>query len=121
MIKIGDEFYYLDLDRLSEVLYPENQDEELKEGITIEKDIEYFQDTLDDEKRELKVTERHRDKPREVDGLKYELVRAMLDVLMNVELEYNEVTESPADLEKAPTNFIISFNTLLKLKIIKII
>jgi hypothetical protein len=121
MIRIGEDYYYLDLDKLSEVLYPENQDEALKEGVIIEKDIEYTKDTMASDRKDIKVTERHRDKPKEVDGLKYELVRAMLDVIMNVELEYDEVTKEPADLEKAPTNFVMSFNTLLKLEIIKIL
>jgi hypothetical protein len=115
MIKVDGEYYYLDLDALSHEL---EQDGNLAEG-TIEEVEEVT--TMNGEGKPIEfiksVVKKH--KPKEIDGSKYELLRTMVEILLSVELEYDDALMKPKDLQTAPMNYAIAFNTLLKLKILK--
>ena len=116
MIKIGDLYYYIDLEAMSKQLELDDD----KSGVIIEKESVY---TKDDTGQVLNlvetITEKH--KPKEVDGFKYEVIRTMLEIVLSETLEFNQSTMKMVPLEQASSNFIMAFNTLTKLKIIQAI
>jgi hypothetical protein len=115
MIKVDGDYYFLDLDALSNEL---EQDGNLAEG-TIKETEEIT--TMDGEgkPKEITVSVITKHKPKEIDGSKYELLRTMVEILLSVEFEYDEALMKSKDLQTAPMNYAIAFNTLLKLKILK--
>jgi hypothetical protein len=114
MIKIDGEYYYMDLDALSECL---ESDDNLAEGTIKETETTTWYDEQNEmQSKEVKVIDRH--KPKEVDGFKFQFLTQMIDLILHTDLEFDESTMK-ASFSKAPTNYLVAFNTLLKLKILK--
>lgn len=116
MILIGSESYYIDVDTLNDEL---NNDSELGAGFTEDsKTTTYKDDTGHVSGITLEVNKIH--KPKEVDGFKYDLYMSMIRTVMEVPME-REDPGMPFNLNDAPINFTIAFNTLLYKKILKAI
>lgn len=114
MIKIDKEYYYLDLDVMSDEL---EKDDSLKAGKITNTETTIVKNAEDEIiSTTIIITDAH--KPKEVDGLKFELLREMIAIVLNTELEYN-TSKMVNSFVGAPSNFIIAFNTLLSLKILK--
>lgn len=115
MIKIDDTYYYVDLEAISEVL---EKDESLGAGyVEGEELVEFY-----DEEGKLTSTQRHSSrqfKPKEIDGNKAGMINAMVEVLLNEPLEFSQSNMKMTPLNQAPSNFILAFNSLLKLNILK--
>lgn len=114
MIKIDDEYYYIDLDALSTQL---EKDDTLKEGTITETDT-VTQYDADDVQISKEVTVSSRHKPKEVDAFKYQLIAQMIEILLHTELEFSQ-SKMKASISQAPANYIVAFNTLLKLNVLK--
>lgn len=116
MIAINGVNYYIDVDVLDEEL---NGDDSLSAGHTSDKKTTTFYDYSNGKKPLTKTVEENEIyKPREVDGLKYELYLNMVRTIMEVQVE-NEDPGMPFNFDNAPVNFTIAFNTLKYKKILK--
>lgn len=115
MIKVDGEYYYIDLDELSNEL---GKDDKLAEGVIEESEVI---ETLDHNGKVIEsiVTTTKKHKPKEIDGFKYELLRTMVEILLGTEMEYDEGLMKHKSLDTASANYAMAFNTLLKLKILK--
>lgn len=114
MIKIDKEYYYLDLDAMSDEL---EKDDSLKAGTMTNTETTVVYGGNNEIESKTIVTNEI-PKPKEVDGFKYELLREMIAIVLNVEMEFDN-SKMVSSFNEAPTNFIIAFNTLLKLDILK--
>lgn len=117
MIKIDKEYYYLDLDAMSDEL---EKDDSLKAGTmtNTETTVVKAGKAGKDEILSTTIVTNEIPKPKEVDGFKYELLREMIAIVLNTEMEFDN-SKMVSSFNEAPTNFIIAFNTLLKLDILK--
>jgi hypothetical protein len=114
MIAIDGENYYIDVDALDKEL---NTDEALSAGY-VENETKH--ESFDGEGASLgsSIETNKTHKPREVDGFKYEMYMTLISTVLHSHLE-PEDRMMPLDLNGAPLNFTIAFNTLLFKKIIK--
>ena len=116
MIEFGGAYFYLDLNKLNEIIVLPDS----KEGKDIEKTIK----THYDEKNKVistEVTEISSDKDLRIDSTKYDIIRTMVDVLLS---GYdNDVDDDTLGidraLEKTPLSYKIAFNTLYNYGILK--
>lgn len=115
MIKVDENYYYLDLDALGNEL---EKDFNLAEGSIIETEEIV---TKDDKQAvvETITTTVSKHKPKEIDGFKYEILRSMIEMLMTIEMEYDDALMKHKKLSEYPPNYALAFNTLLKMKILK--
>lgn len=114
MIIIQDEYYYIDFDAASEAVSGTSFEEKYLDEVKTTEEFDK-QDVLLSRTVETNRTF----KPREVDGLKYGLLQEFISVVMNTELEFDDALKKHINIEQAPANYIIAFNSLLKLNVLK--
>jgi hypothetical protein len=116
MIEFGGNIYYIDIDALEKVIKPVGVD-------PTDKIIEREEKVVLDENEKIintEVTEVSRERGREIDGAKYDIVRMMLEIVTDGTEETDD-TALGADraLEKTSLSFKIAFNTLYHYGVIK--
>lgn len=116
MIEFGGSFYYIDLEALEKTIKPTGLNP--KELV-----VDREQKAQLDAKGELigsEITEVSRERGREIDGAKYEMIRLMLEVLMDGTEETDDDTlGADRALDKTSLSFKIAFNTLYTYGILK--
>ena len=116
MIKIDDEFYYVDFSVITEEL---EKDEDL--GARKQETSEVHEEKDANGKVfGSKTITYFSEKPKEVDGLKYQMISNFLEIVLSEPNEFSE-EKMKISLAKCSASFAIAFNTLLKLKVIKTI
>jgi len=115
MIEFGGIMYYIDIDALEKVISPE-----LPTG----KLVETHTKTYLDEKGKIisvEVNETSTERVREVNAAKYDLMRTMIEVILDVTDtdEIDDTMGAERGLEKGSLSFKIAFNTLYEYGIIK--
>lgn len=114
MIQFGENTYYIDIDVLESVISPELHPSKLVETQT---------KTYLDEKGKIisvEVNEHSTERVREVNAAKYDLIRTMIEVVLDVtDDEIDETLGAERGLEKASLSFKIAFNTLYEYGILK--
>jgi hypothetical protein len=113
MIEFGGVEYYIDLDSFAETI-------ELKQ--LKETDVVTEIKTTLDEKNKLIGTEKTEvtnERNREVDGTKYDLVRMMIEVLIDFNEEIDDSLGAERALAKTPLSFRLAFNTLYNYGVLK--
>lgn len=106
MIKINDDFYYLDLKNLNKE-YKGYEDD----GFVVSDTETITYDEGGD------ITHREVNKVNKTTS-NYDTINLMLDIVLNSDYEYGLDDNNRNLIDKAPFNFTIAFNTLIKLKII---
>lgn len=116
MIEFGGTLYHIDLEAYGETIKLNNNDP--KELV-----IESVTKTTTNEKGELVSTElleTKRERGTDIDSTKYELVRILIDVLMDdVGEDDDDTLGVDRALEKRPLSYRIAFNTLMEYGILK--
>lgn len=116
MIEFGGTCYYIDFEAIDKIVAG---DKSLKAQVVTDSETS----TTYDEKNKLvqkTITEIKHNKPKEVDGSKYDMVRLMLEiVLTEKEMDGDDTLGADRVLAKSPLSFKIAFNTLLQHGILK--
>lgn len=107
MIAFGDKYYYLDLAAINKVV--ESKSKENKEDV--EQTI--HQDGAGNVIQSETVTIK-RAKQREVDAIKYEMIRTCIDVIIDFDPEEDVKLGTERYFEKAPVSYKMAFNTLIR-------
>jgi hypothetical protein len=115
MIEFGGVVYYLDLTAFEKAL--KITGEQTNDKIVVKEVIEHKDNTGTIIKTEIKETTNERG--REIDATKYEVIRLMLEVLMEFNEETDETLGSERALDKAPLSHKLAFNTLYNYGILK--
>ena len=114
MIQFGENTYYIDIDVLESVISPELHPSKLVETQT--------KTYLDENGKiiSVEVNEHSTERVREVNAAKYDLIRTMIEVVLDVtDDEIDETLGAERGLEKASLSFKIAFNTLYEYGILK--
>lgn len=114
MIEFGGIMYYIDIDALEKVISPPLEPTKL---------VETHTKTYLDEKGKIisvEVNESSTERVREVNAAKYDLMRTMVEVVLDsTEDDIDDTMGAERGLEKASLSFKIAFNTLYEYEIIK--
>ena len=106
--------YYIDIDALEKVISPALEPTKL---------VETHTKTYLDEKGKIisvEVNETSTERVREVNAAKYDLIRTMIEVVLdNSEDDIDDTMGAERGLDKASLSFKIAFNTLYEYEIIK--
>ena len=109
MIEFGGSIYYIDLDALEKTILPVGVKPTDK---IIEREEKIHVDS-DNNVVHTDITEVSKERGREIDGAKYEMVRLMLEILMDDMEEADDATlGAERALEKTSLSYKIAFNTL---------
>lgn len=116
MIEFGGSIYYIDLDALEKTIKPN--------GIEpTDKIVEREEKAILDSEGNItgsEITEVSRERGREIDGAKYEMIRLMMEILMDGTEETDDDTlGADRALEKTSLSYKIAFNTLYNYGILK--
>lgn len=115
MIEFGDKIYHIDFNAVDLLISSEKS---LKAQTIVDKEIiETFDMEGDLIGREV-ITKKYK-KPKEIDGSKYDLVKYMIDVVVDNNEAMDSTLGSARELDKMPLSYKIAFNTLLKYNILK--
>jgi hypothetical protein len=116
MIEFGGSIYYIDLDALEKAIKPIGIDPMDK---VIDREEKAYLDA-DGKVTGSEITEVSRDRGREIDGAKYEMIRLMMEILMDGTEETDDDTlGADRALEKTSLSYKIAFNTLYNYGILK--
>ena len=115
MIQFGENTYYIDIDVLESVISPELHPSKLVETQT--------KTYLDEDGKivSVEVNEHSTERVREVNAAKYDLIRTMIEVILDVTDDdgIEDTMGAERGLEKASISFKIAFNTLYMYGILK--
>lgn len=108
MIEFGGTIYYIDISALEKIITPKGVnstdniiDKETKttvDGTGTVLTVEYYENS--------------RERGKEIDGSKYEVIRLCLEVLMDYDEDIDTSLGADRALEKTPLNYRLAFNTL---------
>ena len=116
MIEFGGIIYQLDLDAFNKAIEINGQN---PNDVIMERVVK----TYTDEKGEVtgtEVLETFRERGMDVDSTKYEILRMLIDVLMDdVDDEPDDTLGTERALNKKPVSYRIAFNTLKQYNILK--
>ncbi len=108
MIDIGGTIFKIDLDAFNKVLAT-NETEDTK-GLEVETQTNY---ASDGSPIGTTVTAREYEKPKEIDGPKYDVLRMCLEILFTYNEEVDDAMGVAKALESTSIPFKLAFNTLL--------
>ncbi len=121
MIEFGDKYYFFDLKRLDEVVCINPKGKETGHNQETKEIINYDSEGKKLNSSVTTITTTTRGK--EVDTIKYDMVRnfvdVVLDTMLQLEGEDDELLGANNALSKKPLAFKMAFNTLVKLQILK--
>ena len=106
MINLGGIYYIIDLDRYSQILTDEDDSE-----TTIENETRTDYGS-DGQQVQYSVTTREFEKPKVVDGPKYDILRMCLDVFFTYNDEIDDTLGFERALQTTTIPFKVAFNTL---------
>ena len=116
MIEFGGTIYHIDLDAYADTIKLNNNDpkEQIIDSVT--------KTTTDEEGKVIstELLETKRERGADIDSTKYELIRILVDVLLDDVNEDDDDALGPdRALEKRPLSYRIAFNTLMEYGILK--
>jgi len=116
MIEFGGNIYYIDISAIENIVKPSGLD---PSDLITDTETKTILDSTDI-KTSTEIIQVTRERGREMDAAKYDIVRLMLDVLMDGNNE-NEDDSLGLDraLDKTSLPFKIAFNSLIKYGILK--
>jgi len=116
MIEFGGNIYYIDVDALESTIKSIGTKSGKK---IIEKETKTF---LDEDGKVLsqEVVEVERERPREIDATKYDILRVMIEILMDATEDTDDDSlGAERALDKTSLGYKIAFNTLSNYGILK--
>jgi hypothetical protein len=114
MLNIAGVNYVFNFNNLDDLLTLENKSPRKTEEVKI-KEI-YGKDNKLISKE---VTTKIFDKPKEIDLTKYEIIKALIEIILTYNDDFDDALGFNRALNSAPLSFKISFNTLIEYGIIK--
>lgn len=116
MIEFGGSIYYIDLDALEKTIKPNGVDPTEK---VVEREEKVYADA-EGKISGSEIVEVSRERGREIDGAKYEMIRLMMEILMDGTEEIEDATLGvERALGKTSLSYKIAFNTLYNYGILK--
>jgi hypothetical protein len=115
MIEFGGVLYYLDMDAFDKAITPPN----IKPTDKIK---EVDKKTVTNELGDVvgtEITETIRLRGKEIDGAKYDILRMMIEVIMEEKAEIDDTLGADRALEKTALSYKLAFNTLFRYGILK--
>lgn len=115
MIEFGDKIYYIDMKALEKAIITKST---LKPGYETEVNTVT---TKDDKDNIISVitTENKREKGKEIDGTKYDILRLCLETIIDFNDDIDESMGAERGLSKTPFAYKLAFNTLIEEGILK--
>lgn len=115
MLEFGDTIYYLDLDALDKTITPKGVKPNDKLSVTETKSIYNAKGELIG----IESQETTSLRGKEIDGAKYEVIRTMIEVVLDDEDDQDTSLGAERALDKTPLSYKVAFNTLLHYGILK--
>ncbi len=116
MIEFGGSIYYIDLDALEKAIKPKGLE---PTDTIVETETKSYYDA-NGAIISSEMTNVSRERGREIDGAKYEMIRLMMEILMDGTEETDDDTlGADRALEKTSLSYKIAFNTLYTYGILK--
>jgi hypothetical protein len=115
MIAFGGTVYVLDMDKLTKAV---SSDDTNASSETVDTVTKVYLDANGAESAS-EVLSTVRERGREIDSIKYDLMRTLIEVLLDGNEEADESLGVDRALDSAPLSFKIAFNTLLQYGILK--
>lgn len=115
MIEFGGNIYYVDLNALEEAISTKTP----SENETVSSTERITKTNSNGEVYQIKETVLTTPKPREVDITKYEIIRNLLDVILDYDDESDTSLGAERALESTSLSYKLAFNTLYEYGIIK--
>lgn len=115
MIAFGGVIYYFDIDALTKTISP--ADSKPTDKVT---EIEHK--VVKDNKNKLigsETLETTMERGREIDGTKYDIIRLMIEVLIDYDEETDDTLGNERAFQKMPISYRLAFNTLYNYGILK--
>lgn len=115
MIEFGGVLYYLDMDAFDKAITPNNIKSTDKIKTTDKKVV------TNEEGKVIgtEIIESVRERGKEVDGAKYDILRMMIEIIMDNKDETDDSLGADRALEKTSLSYKLAFNTLFRYGIIK--
>lgn len=113
MIEFGGIYYYLDLDALTKLVYIDYENGEFHTS------SETTTKHLSNGSVETKIVEAKLPKVREMDAVKYDILRNCIDIILDSDDEGDSALGAESALEKMSMSYKVAFNTLYKYEILK--
>lgn len=115
MIEFGGIEYYIDMDALDKTITPVGHKPTDKISIVEFKTVTGESNNLLGQEKLEKIS----DRGKEIDGTKYDIIRLMLEVLIDYDEDLDDSLGADRALAKTPLSFKLAFNTLYNYGIIK--
>jgi hypothetical protein len=116
MIEFGGNIYYIDINAIEKVIKPVGIEPTDK---IIEREEKVILDP-NGTPVSTEITEVSRERGREIDGAKYDIIRMMLEIVMDGTEETDDTSlGAERALDKTSLSFKIAFNTLLTYGVLK--
>lgn len=116
MIEFGGSIYYIDIDALEKSIKPSGVKNDKK---IIEKETKTY---VDDKGNitGIEIIEVERERPKEIDAAKYDLLRIMIEILMDTTEDTDDDSlGAERALDKTSLGYKIAFNTLYNYGVLK--
>lgn len=118
LIKIGNDMFIIDIEVMGNFITEQNQNDKSNGNMEVEKEIINTY-SANSELIGKQETIHEKDKGREINVSKYEIIRTMIDTVMSYNEEIDNSLGIDRAMKQAPIPFKIAFNTLLYYKILK--
>jgi hypothetical protein len=115
MIEFGDKIYYIDMKALEKAISAKGS---LKPGYEIEVNTVTTKDEKDNVISVI-TTENKREKGKEIDGTKYDILRLCLETIIDYNDDIDESMGAERGLSKTPFAYKLAFNTLMEEGVLK--
>lgn len=115
MIEFGGVMYYIDINALTKVITPVGVKPTDK---IVETNVKKIVD-VSGQTNKIITSEYSVDRGREIDGPKYEIIRLMIETLIDYDEETDTSLGVDRALEKTPLSYKLAFNTLYENGILK--
>jgi len=116
MIEFGGNIYYIDVEALENTIKPIGAKGSKK---IIEKETKTYADE-NGKVLSIEITEVERERPREIDATKYDILRVMIEILMDATEDTDDDSlGAERALDKTSLGYKIAFNTLYNYGILK--
>jgi hypothetical protein len=115
MIEFGNVIYYIDLNALTKAITPSGQKQKDK---YIETEIKTIKNSAN-EVISIEHNETFNERGVEIDAIKYETIRTMIEVLIDYDDDVDTSLGADRAFDKMPISFKLAFNTLYECGVLK--
>lgn len=115
MIEFGGISYYIDMNALDKAITPVGASPtDIITQIDTKTTVSQNNEILGKE-----IIETHRERGKEIDGARYDIVRMMIETMIDYKDDIDDTLGIERGLGKTPLSYQLAFNTLLKCGVLK--